>query len=507
MTTPGYVYLVGAGPGDPGLLTLKGRDCLAKADIVLYDGLVNPLLLRHTSAACEKAGRTDDRGVRRVLQEDINARLVAEAKAGKTVVRLKGGDPFIFGRGSEEAVALREAGIDYEVVPGVTAATTAGGYAGFPLTHRGAASAVALVTGHEDPGKDASDLDYPALAAFPGTLVFYMGLHRLPKIAAALIEAGKPADTPAAVVSKASTPRQRTVTATLARLPDAVREGGLVAPSLIVVGECVTLRERIAWFERRPLFGVRVGVARPAGRVDGTADAVLALGGEPVPLPTAELRPASGEDLLDAARRVGEFTHLAFTSSAAVGPFFDALRSVGGDSRSLAGVRTACVGPSTAATLAAYGLRCDVLPDEANAASLAAAISAETSQPAVLWPRSDIGRESLPDAIREGGGRVVDAVAYRNVAIPEWPAETVARLREGINVVLVGSPSAARAVAARWPGDASRPLALAGSEDVAATLVETGWPRVRTAESPVFEEMLRGLPSAIGESGVAGIGG
>ena len=239
MTHPGKVYLVGAGPGDPGLISLRGVECLQKADVVLYDGLVNLLLLRHTKAQCERTCRTSAPGGRILKQDEINDRLVAEALLGKTVVRLKGGDPFIFGRGSEEAAFLRKHGIEFEVVPGITAAVAAGEYAGLSLTHRDHASMVSFITGHESPTKPGSRLDYRQLAELPGTLVFYMGLDRLPQITASLIENGKDPGTPSAVISRATTPLQRTVSGTLEELPRLVAEAQIQAPSLIIVGECV----------------------------------------------------------------------------------------------------------------------------------------------------------------------------------------------------------------------------------------------------------------------------
>ncbi|HEX4073198.1 MAG TPA: uroporphyrinogen-III C-methyltransferase, partial [Planctomycetaceae bacterium] len=305
MTASGKVYLVGAGPGDPGLITVKGLRCLQEADVVLYDGLVNPLLLRFTSAHAERTSRSKSAaaaaGHNLVGQEDINQRLIAEARAGKTVVRLKGGDPFIFGRGSEEAAALAAAGIDFEVVPGVTAAVAAGEYAGLSFTHRDYASAVAFVTGHEDPTKDHPALDYEALARFPGTLVFYMGLQRLDALVDSLLKAGKPAATPACLIASATNPAQRIVAAPLGQLAEAVRASGVHPPSVIVVGECVNRREAIAWFEKRPLFGQRIGITRPSGQAGPVIERVLALGAEPVLLPTIQILPPSDWKPIDAA--------------------------------------------------------------------------------------------------------------------------------------------------------------------------------------------------------------
>ena len=238
----GCVYLVGAGPGDPGLLTLRGLECLQRADLVLYDGLVNPLLLEHTQATAERTRRRGDDGHKVLDQDEINRRLVAEARAGRTVVRLKGGDPLVFGRGAEEARVLAEAGVPFEIVPGITAATAAAAYAGIPMTHRDKASAVALVTGHEDPSKENPAVDYDALAEFAGTLVFYMGLDQIGEIVSRLLSAGRDPASPAAVISHGTLPAQQTVTASLAELPGAEEAAELVAPSLIVVGECVTER-------------------------------------------------------------------------------------------------------------------------------------------------------------------------------------------------------------------------------------------------------------------------
>ncbi|HID21748.1 MAG TPA: uroporphyrinogen-III C-methyltransferase, partial [Planctomycetaceae bacterium] len=275
MTGVGTVYLVGAGPGDPGLISLKGLQCLSRADLVLYDGLVNPLLLRHTPAMAERTSRKASPLGPAMSQQEINERLIEAARQGKTVVRLKGGDPYIFGRGSEEALALAEAGIPFEVVPGITAATAAGAYVGFSLTHRDCASAVAFITGHEHPAPDKERIDYDVLAAFPGTLVFYMGLHRLKDIVQALLDGGKAPETPSAVVSSATLPQQRIVTAPLRDLPAVVDEAGALPPSLIVIGECVRMREKLQWFERLPLFGKRIGITRPESQADATIQRVI----------------------------------------------------------------------------------------------------------------------------------------------------------------------------------------------------------------------------------------
>ena len=323
---PGKVYLVGAGPGDPGLVTKKGLECLAQADLVLYDGLVNPLILLYTHARAERTNRTDGPAGRVLEQHEINERLIAAAHEGKTVVRLKGGDPFVFGRGGEEAAALARAQVPFEVVPGVTAAVAASAYAGISLTHRDFASAVAFITGHEDPQKPWATLDYKALAAFPGTLVFYMGLHRLGAIAESLIAAGKPARTLAAVVSRGTTPAQKTIVATLADLADKARAAALHAPSMIIIGECVRQRETIGWFEKKPLFGKRILVARPAGQATKIVARLLELGAQPILAPTIDIQPPDDWTAVDRIlERLDEFDWLIFTSVNGVNSLLDRL--------------------------------------------------------------------------------------------------------------------------------------------------------------------------------------
>lgn len=444
----GTVYLVGAGPGDPGLLTLRGLECLQRADLVLYDGLVNPLLLRHTSARAERTCRSGEASERMLHQQEINARLIAAAREGKTVVRLKGGDPFIFGRGSEEAAALAEAGVPFEVVPGVTAAVAAGEYAGISLTHREFASQVTFVTGHEDPTKGESSVDYALLARLPGTLVFYMGLHRLAGIVASLLQAGKDPHTPACMISRATTPQQRTVTAPLRDLPVAVGAAGLRPPSVIVIGECVRLRERIAWFESRPLFGKRIGVTRPAAQADATIARLLELGAQPVLLPTIEIRPPDDWAAVDQTLgRLHEFDWLVFTSVNGVAGLFDRLWKTGGDMRRLAALRIAAIGPGTAEALARYHLRADVVPDTYRSEALAEALRPHASGRRVLWARASRGRDVLPEELRAAGAVVDEVIVYQNVDATSLPAEAVRMLEAGeLDWIGLSSPSIARSL-------------------------------------------------------------
>ncbi|MHC4877499.1 MAG: uroporphyrinogen-III C-methyltransferase [Planctomycetota bacterium] len=453
--TTGKVYLVGAGPGDPGLISLRAIECLQRADVVLYDGLVNPLVLQHAKAKCERTCRTSAPDGRVLKQDEINERLVAAAKAGNTVVRLKGGDPFIFGRGSEEAAYLRQHGIEYEIIPGITAAVAAGEYAGLSLTHRQHASMVTFVTGHEAPGKPGSALDYAQLAQLPGTLVFYMGLHRLPEIAASLIENGKSATTSAAVISRATTPLQRTVTAELGDLADAVSEAQLVAPSLIIVGSCVQQREELAWFEERPLFGQRIGITRPEAQAAPQISRAIELGAQPVPMPLIKIRRTADPSPLDAAlQRLDEFDWLIFTSVNGVDAFFSRLWETGRDGRALGRIRCAAIGPSTAETLAAFHIHADVVPKEYRAEGLATALKPLVAGKRVLWPRANRGRDVLPAELTSAGATVEQVVVYENVDADTLPDNVLAAIEaEELDWIALSSPSIARSFAQRIPDE------------------------------------------------------
>ncbi len=446
MRRAGKVYLVGAGPGDPGLLTIKGCECLRSADLILYDGLVNPLLLRFASGHAERTHREALAGGS--SQAAINERLIEEARAGKTVVRLKGGDPYIFGRGSEEAAALAAAHVEFEVVPGVTAAVAAGEYAGLSFTHRQYASAVAFITGHEDPVKGHLSLDYEAIARFPGTLVFYMGLQRLAALADALIAAGMSAQTPACLISSATNPAQRTVVAPLGELPAAVRQSGARPPSVIVIGECVTRRDEIAWFERLPLFGRRIGITRPAAQAGPVIERVLRLGAEPVLLPTIEILPPTDWGAVDAMlARIAEFDWLVFTSVNGVEGFLSRLWENGGDARSLGHINIAAIGPATGESLARFGLRPDVVPPEFRAESLANELAPRVGKGHVLWARADRGRDVLPQQLAAAGARVEEVVVYRNADVAALPAAELARLERGeLDWIGLGSPSIAESL-------------------------------------------------------------
>ncbi len=407
----GIVYLVGAGPGDPGLMTRRALELIAEADAILYDRLIPSGALdgARTDAELVYVGKAP--GDVAMSQEDINARLVELGAKGQRVVRLKGGDPFVFGRGGEEAEALREAGVAFEVVPGVTSGVAAPAYAGIPVTHRDLASAVAFVTGHEDPSKDESALDWEALARFPGTLVLYMGVKNLARIAEQLVAAGRPADQPAAVIERGTLPGQRLAAGTLADIAAQVEGAGLRAPAITVIGPAAGLHETLAWIESRPLHGKVVAVTRARAQASGLAARLAALGAEVVEAPAIRIEP------LPVQRPSLDSLALAcFTSPNGVRLFFDALD---GDARALAGVTVAAIGPGTARELAARGIRADVVPERSVAESLVKELeSVDVEGKRVLVARAAEARDVLPDALRERGAEVEVLALYETVAEP-----------------------------------------------------------------------------------------
>jgi uroporphyrinogen III methyltransferase/synthase len=413
----GRVYLVGAGPGDPGLMTVRSLELIASADAIFYDRLIPPGALDGARAEAELVYVGKQPGVPSVPQEEIGERLIEAARAGKSVVRLKGGDPFVFGRGGEEGEALREAGVEFEVVPGITAGVAATAYAGIPVTHRDDASAVAFVTGHEDPAKDESALDWEALARFPGTLVFYMGVKRLAQNAAALIEAGRNADEPAAAIERGTWPGQRTVTATLGTIAEAVEREGVSAPALIVVGEVARRREQLAWLERRPLHGRRVVVTRARAQASGLAATLRSLGAEVVELPAIRIEPRI--DTEEVGRAVGSLSDYALvcvTSPNGVRLLFEAMGTAGVDARALAGATVAAIGPGTARALAERGIVADVVPERFVAEALVEALAGvEVEGQRVLVARAAEARDVLPDALRERGAEVEVVALYETV--------------------------------------------------------------------------------------------
>ncbi len=439
------VFLVGAGPGHPGLVTVRAVECLARADLVLYDKLVPARLLDYAPPQAERICVTQLAGSHTERCPRIHQVLIEAARQGKRVVRLKGGDPFIFGRGGEEAEVLRRADIPYEIVPGVTAGLAAAAYAGIPLTHREHASAVALVTGHENPAKEESLLDWQVLAHFPGTLVVYMGFARLSKVVQSLLDHGKDPQTPAAVVQLASTGDQRTIEGPLRDLPAAVQAAGLAPPAILLVGPVVALRARLAWFEDRPLFGRRVLVTRPRHQVGDLLRRLEELGAVAVSLPVVEIRePADWAPVDRALATLAEYDWVVFTSTNGVHAFLRRLRQTGRDVRALGRTKLAAIGPSTAAALREYHLEPDLVPPEYRSESLAAALKEQVAGLRVLLARADRGRDVLREEL--AAVATVDQVAvYTQVDAIEPDAEALEYLRRGeIDYVTLTSTNIAR---------------------------------------------------------------
>jgi uroporphyrinogen III methyltransferase / synthase len=437
----GVVYLVGAGPGDPGLMTARALRLIADADAIFYDRLIPPGALDGAREGAELVYVGKAPGAASVPQEEIGARLVEAARAGRSVVRLKGGDPFLFGRGGEEGEALRKAGVEFEVVPGVTAGIAATAYAGIPVTHRDDASAVAFVTGHEDPEKEETALDWEALARFPGTLVFYMGVKRLAENAAALVEAGRDPAEPAAAIERGTMDGQRTVSATLGTIAAAVEREGVGAPALIVVGPVAARREQLAWLERRPLHGRRVVVTRARAQASGLAAALRELGAEVVELPAIRIEPRiDSAEVRKAVASIEDYSLLCLTSPNGVRLLVEALAAGGRDARALAGATVAAIGPGTARALAKRGIAADVVPERFVAEALVEALAeSEVEGRRVLVARAAEARDVLPDALRDRGAAVDVVPLYETVR--EDPSAEAVEAAQGADYLTFTSSS------------------------------------------------------------------
>jgi uroporphyrinogen III methyltransferase / synthase len=422
---PGIVYLVGAGPGDPGLMTTRSLELIVAADVIVHDRLIprDALALARPDAELIYVGK--EPGAASVPQEGIAELLIDRARQGRLVVRLKGGDPFVFGRGGEEAEALADAEIPFEVVPGITAGIAAPAYAGIPVTHRDDASAVAFVTGHEDPEKEDSALDYEALARFPGTLVFYMGVKALPRISEALIAAGRDASEPAAVVERGTLPGQRTVSSTLEGIAAAAEEADIRPPSVTVVGAVASRREHIAWLERRPLHGKKVVVTRARAQASELARQLEALGAEPIELPAIRIEPRiDSKEVRDAIESLYTYALVCITSPNGARLLFEAMAESGRDSRALANASIAAIGAGTEAALAAGGILADIVPERFVAEELVEELNKlELEGKPVLIARAAEARELLPDALRKRGAQVDEVALYETVAEPPDPEQ------------------------------------------------------------------------------------
>lgn len=432
-TNKGKVYLIGAGPGDPGLITVKGLECIGKADVIIYDYLASPMFLQHAKKNAENIYVGKKGGDHTLAQEKISALIVEKAKTGLIVARLKGGDPFIFGRGAEEAEELINAGIPFEIVPGVTSAIAAPAYAGIPLTHRSFTSTVAFVTGHEDPTKEESSIDWASLVKGIGTIVFLMGVKNLPNITKQLISHGMQSDTPVALVRWGTTNKQMTVTGTLDNIVERVESAGLKSPAIIVVGGVVKLRETMQWFENRPLMGKRIVVTRARQQASELVKILSDLGAECLECPTIKVvSPADWGPLDTAIDNLSSYDWLVFTSVNGVNFFFERLFKQDRDVRAFSNLRTASIGPATAKRMFDFGLKSDIVPESYVAESIIEAFAQEDIKgKKVLLPRAKEARPILPVELAKMGAIVDEVTAYRTENVRDNVDALVTGLEQG----------------------------------------------------------------------------
>lgn len=454
----GYVYLVGAGPGDPKLITVKGAECIAKAEVLVYDRLASRRLLTLANPSCEMiyVGKSPDRHTLR--QEEINEVLVQKGLEGKIVTRLKGGDPFVFGRGGEEAEALLNAGIPFEIVPGVTSAISVPAYAGIPVTHRDLTSSFAVITGHEDPNKNSSAIAWEHIANSHGTLIFLMGVGNLELIAQKLMENGRSKNTPVALIQWGTRPEQRTLVGELHNIAELVEREKFTNPSIIIVGEVVSLREKLQWFEKKVLFGQRIVVTRARQQASVLSQAIEDLGGEPWEFPAIDLAPPTNSELLvKAIQQIKRFEWLVFTSVNGVDAFFKELKNQGKDVRDLAGIELVAIGPATQAALESKGLRVSFVPEEYRAEKIIEGLASQVLPgQSVLLARAEEARDILPESLKALGADVWDVPAYRTILGQANKDELQALLRDHlVHAVTFTSSSTVRNFLQLLDGDRS----------------------------------------------------
>ncbi len=452
----GIVYLVGAGPGDPGLITLRGVECLRRAQVVVYDYLANEQLLNHAPAAAELIYAGKIGGRHNQDQEEINALLVEKGLAGRIVVRLKGGDPFVFGRGGEECEALRAAGVPFEIVPGVTAAVGAAAYAGIPLTHRDYTASVTLVTGQEGKDKDDSSIDWQRLSLGNGTVVFYMGINTLRRNMDRLIEHGRSPQTPVALVRWGTTSGQQVLTGTLADIADRAETSAFKPPAVTIVGQVVNLRNKLRWFDSRTLFGRKILVTRAADQAGEFAALLAERGATAIECPTIRLvEPLDWAPLDSALAELSGYDWLVLTSGNAVRCFFQRLERLGLDARALGSCRVCAVGPRTAEAIRGHGIRPDLMPADYKAEGVLAEFAKmKLNNKKVLFPRADLARELVPRELERMGARVDSPVAYRNILPDKLPAEALFALeKRSVDCITFTSSSTVQNLANMLGGD------------------------------------------------------
>ena len=505
---PGIAYLVGAGPGDPGLLTVRGRELLDECDAIVHDALANPALLvrSETEGPAPDLFDVGKRGgdERSASQDAINDLLVRLVREGRRVVRLKGGDPLVFGRGGEEAQALAEADLPFEIVPGITSGIAAAAYAGIPVTHRGLSTSVTFVTGHEDPDKSSPQADWKAIANTGGTIVLYMSVKTLPRIAAALIDGGLPGEIPAAAIEWGTHPRQRTVVATLETLADVMKTEGITPPVITVIGWTVVLRDEIAWFDQRPLFGKRIIVTRAE---EGLARRALGarlreLGADVIDAPTTRIERLDPAAMQEALERLDDFQWVCFTSANGVRFFWDVLRATGRDARALAGVRLCAVGPMTADALLQRGLVVDVVAERFVAEGLLEVLATrdDVFGTSVLYAAAEGARETLPSGLEALGAVVERVPLYRSVPEPEGLARLHAALEERpVDLVAFTSASAVRSFVDAVGAVRASDIAVASiGPTTSAAAREAGMTVAIEAEPSTLAALARGIAQAYG---------
>lgn len=440
------VYLVGAGPGDPRLITVKGLECIKKADVIVYDYLVNVELLKAARPDGELIYVGKQGGAHTLEQDDINKLLVKKAMEDKIVTRLKGGDPYIFGRGGEEALVLHENRIPFEVVPGITAAIATPNYAGIPVTHRNFTSTFALITGHEDPTKDESSIDWAKISTGIGTLAFYMGIKNLPYITEQLMKHGRSKDTPVAVIRWGTTSQQKTVTGTLGTIVEKTKH--IKPPAITIVGEVVKLREQLNWFETKPLFGKTIVVTRSREQASEFADQLYEYGAHVIEFPTIEIaKPDTIQPLDNAIQNIQSYNWIVFTSINGVDSFFQRLFELGRDTRDLKGIKLCAIGPATEDGIKKYYLHVNCRPPRFVAESVVEELKKVTAikGESFLLPRADIARSFLPEELQKLGGRVTDLVAYKTVMAQPKEINLLEKIKNGeVHVITFTSSSTVR---------------------------------------------------------------
>ena len=437
------VYLVGSGPGDPGLITVKGLECIKKADVIVYDYLVNSVLLRNARKDVELIYVGKKGNQHTMEQDDINQLLVDKANKNKIVTRLKGGDPYVFGRGGEEAIVLKDNNIAFEVVPGITAAIASPNYAGIPVTHRTCTSTFGLITGHEDPTKDQSDVDWEKLSTGLGTLTFYMGIKNLPNIVNQLVKHGRSKDTPVAVIRWGTTTHQQTVTGTLSNIVEVAKD--IKPPAITIVGEVVNLRDQLNWFESRPLFGKTIIVTRSRDQASEFSEQLIELGANVLEYPTINITSPDDFGPLDRELDSLESTDwLIFTSVNGVDAFFNRIFELGRDVRDLKGVKICSIGPSTTERIKGFHVSIDCQPPKYVAESVVEALKKveELKGKRFLMPRTDIARSYVPEELRKLGAEVSDIVAYKTVLATDGDNIVLDKLKDGeVDIVTFTSAS------------------------------------------------------------------